>query len=1065
MRKSTCRVILLLLFFLPLVSLAQSNITGQIIGSKDKKPIEGATVKVKGKTIGVKTDSNGNFSIAATKGDVLEISSISYSSENVRIKDATNYIITLQKVDVMMEEVVVTAMDIRKSNKELTYSTGKVSGTTIQESQRENFLNGLDGRVAGLTINSTSGMAGASSSIVLRGFNSMALDNQPLFVVDGVIMDNSTVNETSNTNTGLGLVENSTRNVNQTANRSTDYTNRIADINPNDIENVTVLKGPEATALYGSQASSGAIIITTRKGRTDGKKVLTYDNSFRITELTRFPTISRDWALSGFGTGSFTFFGGPQDPNTPKYDNLRNFFQTGFLQTHNLGFETGNTKYSFRGSTSYLTQSGIVPNNDFKRISFKLNYSTNINKYITFAPSVTFTSSTNDKPKRGAGGYMLNLMAWPNTNDARNFETADGKKITILSSSPNGELDNPFFSVQYNRGYDNTKRIAANAKLTIKPVSWFTVSGIFGIDKYSSEGYSFYHPLSAILTKAQGGSLDNYYINYNGYNHTINATATKKFRKFGARVMVGTMWQDYKKSMYSLYGTNIVDSVNTAGQMVKNGIVVSQQELQSWNGDSSSTRVSSRQRLSRGLKYGEPNYVESRQLAYFGEASINYDEKIFLNYSHRFEHSSIFPKEFRNYDYPSAGLSFIMSDILPFMKKGGAITYWKLRTSLATTARSPLPYSNQSVFTNALSSGTGFYYGFTNNNPLMEPELQNTYEIGTEMRILKDRIGFDVTYYNTLNKKQIAENFRASYATGFVLNTLNVGTTRNQGVEVSLDFTPIKTKNLTWKSQVNFNHMWNKVITLPDNVPEFYISDSWVYANARGGLVKGGPTTSITSFGYERNNNGDILINPANGLPVIDQTFRVRGDRNPDFTLGWSNNIKYKNWTISFLWDAKKGGDIFNANEMYLTQAGLSQRTNDRLTARVIKGVLKDGLQNSATPTQNTIAVIPALSTIAYYTTTMPEEEFIEKDVNWVRLREATIRYNFPASFYKRLRVVNGLSAFVTGNDLLLFTNYTGADPASNANTAGSRGVGAWGFDYGNTATPISVNFGFKVVF
>ncbi len=1065
MKKFTIRFIALLFMLVPLLTMGQA-ITGKIINAQDGKPIEGASIVVKGKKGGVITDANGNFSINANKGDILSISSVNYASNNLKIKEATNYVISLQFADAKLDEVVVTAMDIKKNPKELSFSAAKVKGAEIQESQRENFLNALDGRVAGLTINSTSGMAGASSSIVLRGFNSLALENQPLFVVDGVIMDNSTVNETSNSGSSLGLVETASRNANQTSNRNTDYTNRIADINSNDIENITVLKGPEATALYGSQASSGALIITTKKGRTDGKRTLTYDNSFRISKLTNFATVSDNWAAgtNGVRDNVFTYFGPAQDPNAAKYDNLHNFFQTGFTQNHNLSFETGNTKYSFRGSASFLTQTGIVPNNDFKKISYKLSYSANINRYITIAPSITFTHSTNDKPKRGAGGYLLNLLVWPTTNDATNFESADGKKLLLYSASPNSELDNPFFSVEYNKGRDVTKRITANTKVTIKPTKWLALNGIFGIDKFSSDGWSFYHPLSAILTKAQGGTLDNYYIDYKGYNHTITATATKKIKKFSGRIMLGNMWQDYRKDMYSLFGTNIVDSVNTAGQMVKNNVVVSQQDLLLLSGDSNSTRVASRLRLNRGLKYGDANYVQSRQLAFFGEVSFNYAEKIFLTYSHRFEQSSIFPKDFRNYNYPSAGVSVILSDIFPFMKKNHIVDYWKIRSSIASTAKSSAPYANQSVFNSVTSSGGGFAYGFTNNNVLLEPEIQKTYEIGTEARILKDRIGFDVTYYNTLNEKQIAENFRASYGTGYVLNTLNVGATRNQGIEVSLDFTPIKSKKIIWKSQLNYNHMWNKVLELPDNVPEFYIADSWVFNNARGGLIKGAPTTGITSFGYLRNNNGDILINPSSGLPVIDQSFKVHGDRNPKFTLGWLNSFKFKNLMISFLWDAKVGGDIFNANEMYLTQAGLSKRTDNRYTPRVVKGVLNDGLQNSATPTQNTISVIPAY-TQTYYTTNMPEEEFIEKDVNWVRLREATIRYLFPSSIYKKIRGVTGLSAFVTGNDLLLFTNYTGADPASNANTAGSRGVGAWGFDYGNTANPISINAGFKIGF
>jgi len=457
------------------------------------------------------------------------------------------------------------------------------------------------------------------------------------------------------------------------------------------------------------------------------------------------------------------------------------------------------------------------------------------------------------------------------------------------------------------------------------------------------------------------------------------------------------------------------------------------------------------------------NYYVSRQLAFFGEFAVNYKNVVFLTYSHRFETSSIFPKDYRKYNYPAGSLSIIVSDIFPVLKKNNLINYMKLRSSLASTARSSSPYANQSVFSNITSSGGGFAYGFTNNNQFLEPEIQNTYEIGTETKLFKGKIGFDITYYNTLNKKQIAENFRASYGTGYVLNTINVGSTRNKGLEISLDFNPIVRKNLTWNMRFNFNRMRNEVVSLPANVPEFYISDTWLYGNARGGLVTGGPTTAITSYGYQRNTAGAILINPANGLPVLDLNFRVRGDRNPNYTVGWVNNFKYGNWNLNFVWDLRVGGDIFNATDMYLTLQGVSKRTDDRYTPRIINGVLNDGLQNSATPTPNNIVVIPAYNQ-GYYTL-LPEEEFIEKDINWFRMRDITLRYTFSQNMIKKMGFLKSLGMFVTANDLILMTNYSGADPSVNGNTAGTRGVGGWGFDFGNVPAPVSVNFGIRAGF
>jgi len=505
--------------------------------------------------------------------------------------------------------------------------------------------------------------------------------------------------------------------------------------------------------------------------------------------------------------------------------------------------------------------------------------------------------------------------------------------------------------------------------------------------------------------------------------------------------MVGTMWQDYQTRMFAVYGTKLLTPTGR---------------------DSSNTTANTRVRLNQN-NFGRFNEYIVRQIAYFGEVAVNYKNMIFLNYTHRFEQASTLPKANRNYNYPGASLAFIMTDILPGLKKNDVLNYWKLRTSFAVTARLNGAYSNQSVFANRTGSGLGYSYDFGNLNPNLQPEKQQTYEVGTELRFLNSKLTLDVTYYNTLNTSQIVELFRSSYASGFVLNTLNVGSTRNQGVEVAFTATPVQTKNFKWNIGLNFNKMWNEVLSLPANVPEFYISDTWLYANARGGLAKGGPTTTITSYGYARNNKGQILINPATGLPVVESVFKVRGDRNPDFTMGINNSFRWKNLSVSMLWDWRMGGDIFNATNMYLTTQGRSLKTADRFTPRIVQGVLNDGLQNTANPTRNTIAIVPFFQ--QDYFTSMPEEEFIERDINWLRLRDITLSYNFTNAIKGRQKIFKTLSAFVTCNDLILITNYSGADPAANGNTAGTRGVGAAGFDYGNVAVPISINLGLRTSF
>jgi TonB-linked SusC/RagA family outer membrane protein len=1042
----------------------QRTISGRVT-DEGNKALTGVTVRVKGTQKTSVTNAGGNYTIQAKSGDILQFSFVGRGTKEFTVGSNDVIEVQLSAKEEVMSEVVVTAMDIRRNKRELTYSTQTVSGTEIQETQRENFITGLQGRVSGLTINTTSGLAGSSSSIVLRGFNSLSMSNQPLFVIDGVIVDNTSLDENSYGGSGVGIVERGAGLI-STNNQKNDYTNRISDLNPNDIESITVLKGPEATALYGSQASSGAIVITTRKAKST-KLAVQYDNSFRIQKITRFPETFDQFGpgTNGDTSSVFRYFGPAYAPGTQLFDNKDAFFKTGFSQTHNIGADFGFKNSMFRFSGSYFDQDGVVPNNAYKRYTVRLSNTTKVGKILDFTPSVTYIRTENNKVLRSAGGFMMALLGWPATNDIRNWGDNATKTPLFSNNTPNQEFDNPLFSVNSNKSYDATDRINTALGVNLNPFSWLSLSGRFGYETYSTDGYTRYHPLSYYLSQGSGGLQDNYYRRYTGYNHTITATARKTIANdFNFRIMAGTMWQDYETKMNAISGTNFVDSI-VRGVMYKGGQVVTSANYEQLTGspaDSTVTRYNTRQRLLRNV-FGEYNVQQLRQFAYFGEFSFNYKNVVFLNYTHRFEQASTLPEKNRNYNYPGGGISIIVSELLPAMKDQKFINYLKLRGSIARTARLNTPYSTQSVFVNHLASGGGFSYGFVNNNPDLAPEMQRTFEIGTEWRLLNNKVNFDATYYNTLNKGQIVESFRLSYGTGFVLNTQNAGSTRNQGIELSLDVTPIKTSSFTYNTRVNFNHMWNSVIELPKNVSEYYIADTWVFGNARGGLMLGSPTTTITGFGYLRNTRGDILISPTTGLPVVENAFKVRGDRNPDFTIGWNNAFSYKSWRLNFLWDLKKGGDIYNGTEHYLTTIGKGKLTADRLTPRVISGVLQDGLENTTNPTLNNISVVPFYNDNYYRL--IPEEAFIERNVSWFRLRDITLSYAFPESFAKRIRGIKNLGVFFTANDLILITNYSGADPGVNGGSAGSRGVGAFGFDYGSLPAPVSLNFGLRAAF
>ncbi|MER3499153.1 MAG: hypothetical protein C4308_11230, partial [Chitinophagaceae bacterium] len=587
MRKILHFLLLPYLLFVFTAAFAQEKtVTGKILG-ENNQPLMGATIRVKGSDRIVQTDANGLFSIQVKKGETLEISYVGYDKSTVKVGDGNTVSLTLKTSEGTMGEVVVTAMDIKRNPRELGYSAPKLGGNEIANTQRENFINSLQGRVAGLTINPTTGLAGASSQIVLRGFNSLSGNNQPLFVIDGVIVDNSTLNETSNGGTGLGLAS-------DRPNRNNDYTNRIADLNPNDIESVTILKGPEATALYGSQAGSGAIIITTKKTQQSKKLNINYDNSFRFQKLTRVVDTEDGFKIGSNGIGSTSFsatsgsyFGPRVDANTPHYNNIDKFFKTGFAQTHNLALDYGISKnYGIRFSASYFDQSAVVPENKYTKHTFRISNTSKPFKWLELTPSVSYTHSTNDKPLRSAGGYLLSLYVWPTYNDITRFEDAEGNKISIFAADPYTELDNPLYTVKRNHSYDQTDRWIITGGINLTPLSWLSFSGRFGFDTYHSEGYSLYHPMSYLTSRQQLGSLDNYWRNYYGYNHTITATAKKKYKKFEGRIMTGTMWQDYETRMFAITGSKLVDSFSAINnKLYKNGQIVTDENFHKLVGD------------------------------------------------------------------------------------------------------------------------------------------------------------------------------------------------------------------------------------------------------------------------------------------------------------------------------------------------------------------------------------------------------------------------------------------------------------------------------------------------
>jgi TonB-linked SusC/RagA family outer membrane protein len=1014
-----------LLFLLVQTSFAQTKaINGTVKNKADGIPISGVTVLVKGTTKSSVTDFDGKYAIMAVPSDILIFSYIGFETKELKVTGTTLNIVLSEGSQNLKEVVIMGSMGRSLDKSSLGYAAQSVKGEEIADTQRANFANALQGRVAGLTVTSSTGAPGSSAAIQLRGVNSLSGNNSPLYIVDGLPVSNETLDQ--------GLM------ISNAPNRNQDYTNRGADINPEDIESITILKGPEAAALYGMQAGNGAIVITTKKGKKGVGRV-SYSTNTRLDQIYRFPKTQSVYQRGADGITNTDYrrqLGSAFDPDTKFYDNVGNFFRVANSTTHNLSFEAGTETTSYRLSVSNLDQEGVTPNTAYNRSTASLNATAKISSKFKSEGTLSFTKSDNQKASKGgsggltgSNGYLLTLLGWPQNLDVRDYLNTDGSRKKITSGALDTETDNPFWDVNKNLSKDFNYRFVTNVGLIYDPTSWLNLTTRVGWDVNSGQGYRAVHPESTGGISS-GGFIETYYNSTSNLNTTFLATAKKSFGKFNSKIMVGNAVNDNYFRILSTSGNKFFDP-----------------NFNSINNTDATTQRS------------QERIIQSRVIGFFSEFNIDYDKIIFLSLTGRKDWVSVLPEPFF---YPSVSTSFMFSN-LPSLKGGKTFSYGKIRASYAEAANIPSPYSAVPVFQPQLTTAGGYAYGVTGANPNLVPEFRKSFEFGTELKFFSNRIGLDVTVYRTKTVDPILKNMRLSYGTGFVLTSANFGDLRNEGLEITLNASPVKTANFSWDLNANFNKTRSELLNLPSAVTEYYLSDTWLYANVRGGVKVGGPLTTITAMDYLRNKEGQILIDPSTGYPLKDPNFVVAGDRNPDFVLGFQNTFKYKNLSLSLLLDIRKGGDIFNGTEFWMYQNGISTRTLDREIPRVVQGVLRDGLENTATPTQNNILVSP-YNQNEYYRSGSIDSDFIEKDVNWLRMRDITLSYRMLPENLKKT-VFESLSFNITMTDAFMITNYTGADPAVNGVNASSGGAGGTGFDYGAVSTPRGLNIGVKLGF
>lgn len=1028
MKKNLLLLVVTLLCSVSYVFSQQKTITGKVMDSSDRNPLPGVTISIVGMNRSTQTDAKGAFSISAEQGNVLHFAYIGYLSQEVKLGNQASLEIVLQTSAEALGDVVVTAMGIKREKKALGYSVQDIQSTELLKNKDANIINSLNGKISGLNITNSGGAPGSSASIVIRGGTSLERDNQPLFVIDGMPIDNST-----------GQGDNSA--FDGSTNSSSTNSNRAMDINPEDIESISVLKGPAAAALYGLRAAAGAIIITTKKG-ADGATSVSFNSRLSTNWVSRLPKQQSIYKQGSYYNGTLIeetsrSWGDKFQPGETIYDNMGDFFKTAYAIDNSLNISGGNKNGNFYLSASNLDQGGVVPTTDYKRTTLRFNgeQTTGI---FTFGVNASYSQSNTTKTLTASGlwgsggsGYMESIIAWPRNDNMKNWLNEDGTKHRLLPNIPlDNDSDNPYWIIHRNPQKDKTNRLVGSVYTTAKVTDWFEVTYRLGIDNYLTKYSSLTAPGSSVKQAWQGGMLSETNRNYNYYNSNLMLSFHKTVNEdWDFNLIAGTSAEDTRFESNSARAENFtIPSFRSINNAAKED-----------------------QYFSQALS-------NKRLIGVYGDFRASYKDFLFLNVTGRNDWSSTLPVQNQSFFYPSVSTSFVFTEFLP---QDGILSFGKVRASWAEVGKdAPAYQTNTYLFGPELTIGGGYRNSWTRGNDILKPETTTSIEFGTELRFLKNRLGLDFTYYINRSKDQILQP-RVSNATGYILSYVNTGEIENKGFEVSLNANPVRTENFRWDVILNFSHNKGVVKSLPGALPILYVTDVQV-GNAKAASFDGGSFMGISGSKWQTDKQGNLLLDWNTGYPLTSTLATLPvGNREPDFIGGLNNSFSFKNWNFSFLLDYRKGGDVYNGTEYLLNSFGLSERTADRGKTISFTGQsLNPATSKYEAVTRDVIANEKYYRDI--YSNNSP---FFIENVNWLRLRSVSLAYSLPQNLMARTKFIKGATLTATGTNLLLFTNYSGMDPETSAAGAGVIGSGSVGIDYAGVPSTAGFTFGVNVKF
>jgi len=979
----------------------QMQVSGVVTAEEDGAPIVGASVLEKGTSNGVVTDFDGKYSLTVKTGATLVISFVGMQTQEVVVSGATHNVV-LKSGDVGLNEVVVTALGIKRQEKTLSYAQQSVGGDELTKTRDVNFMNSLSGKTSGIDIKKSSGGVGGSTKIVLRGNKSLSGVSEPLIVIDGIPMVN---NKGGQPGMWGGI----------------DQGDGLSQINPDDIESISILKGSNAAALYGSQGANGVVLITTKKGDAGNTKV-TISSGVTFENVLELPDLQFEYGALAGAKESWSYEKGSYDDKF-----VEEFFQTGYNWINSASISGGNNKTTAYFSYANTASEGIVPNNSYNKNNLSFKQSTKMLKdKVTVTSNIMLTDET--VKNRNAAGYYINpltgLYFFPrerNMADFKNeYQTFNTTRNIYLQNwfVNDHQQSNPYWIINNEPSSFNTKRMIANLSLDYDIMDGLKLQ-LRGNYDYSLKEFEQQHFAGSNATNVHKNGKWEYqrYTDQLVYGDAI-LTYNKQIGDLSIGAVLGASYQE------SIYGVGVSVNTDVLGLRYPNEF--------NFQNIETSVLVNS--------TYGSRIIKE----AVFANAQIGFKDMIFVDLSGRNDWASTLTGTGNDsYFYPAVGLTAIVSEMLTLPE---LISFGKVRASYSTVANE-VPYNmvapNHTIGSAGIVMNTA--QPFTN----LKPEMLTSIEIGTDWRFMESRLGFDFTYYNINSKDQFI-SLPAPAGSGYTTYYVNAGEIVNTGYELTLNATPVKSGNLQWNTSVNFSSNKNEIVELhPDLSKRMIVTEAEGYQLV---INKGGSFGDLYVYKFKRNEAGQLLLD-ANGKLTKTADMEFVGNSNPDWSLGWNNTVNYKNISFSMLFSGKFGGKVISQTEAMLDGYGVSQRTADaRANGNVVKidGVKPDG------------TAVTEMDAKIYYTAVGDrngiKEAYVYDRTN-IRLSQLTLSYNIGLKQFG-LPIENANLSFV-GQNLFFVYKVAPFDPELSMSTTN----GWQSLDNFNLPTTRNIGFNLKLTF